>query len=95
MKNTNIKLVAFTAVMGLFLSACGGGGGGDGSNPLPVAVKVPHCGTAADGGKAIAEDVTGKTIEKVGTGAEVRIWHFPEGEKKACMIKGDALIVDN
>ena len=29
MKNSNIKQIAFMAVTGLFLSACGGGGGSD------------------------------------------------------------------
>ncbi len=90
MKNTNIKQIAFTAVMGLFLSACGGGGG----TPPPADLKVPECGTAADKGKAVAKDVTGKTIKKVGDGAEVRIWHSPDSTKSACMITGEALIVD-
>ena len=97
MKNTNIKQIAFTAVTGLFLSACGGGGGSDFTidNPPPVAeVKVPQCGTAADKGKALAEDVTGKTIQKVDDGAEVRIWHSPDATKLACMISGEALIVN-
>jgi len=96
MKNTNIKQIAFMVVTGLFLSACGGGGGSDFPiTPPPVAeVKVPQCGTAADLGKALATDVTGKTIQKVGTGAEVRIWHSPDATKLACMISGEALIID-
>jgi len=91
MKHTNIKQIAFMAVMGLFLSACGGGGG---SNNPPVAeIKVPSCGTVGTG-KLLAKDVTGKTIKKVGTGAEVRIWHSPDATKLACMISGEALIVN-
>ncbi len=102
MKYTNIKQIAFLAVTGLFLSACGGGGGGSnigsipptGTNPPIVAeIKVPQCGTATDKGKALAKDVTGKTIKKVGTGAEVRIWHSPDATKLACMISGEALII--
>ena len=92
MKNTNIKQIAFTALTGLFLSACGGGGG---SNFTIAEVKVPQCGTAADMGKALAKDVTGKTIKKVENGAEVRIWHTPDATKLACMISGEALIVVN
>ena len=92
MKNSNIKQITFTAVMGLLLSACGGGS----SNPPPIAeIKVPSCGTAADMGKAIAKDVTGKTIKKVVNGAEVRIWHTQDGTKSACMISGEALIINN
>ncbi len=87
MKNTNIKQIAFIAVTGLFLTACGGGGGS--SNPPPVSeLKVPQCGTTP-------ADVTGKTIKKVGTGAEVRIWHSSNGTKTACMLSGEALIIDN
>ena len=92
MKNTNIKQIAFTAVMGLFLSACGGSSSS--STPIITEIKVPSCGTAADMGKAIAKDVTGKTIKKVGDGAEVRIWHSPDSTKLACMITGEAIIVD-
>ena len=93
MKYTNIKQIAFTAVTGLFLSACGGGGS-DFTIVSPE-VKVPQCGTAADKGKALATDVTGKTIQKVEDGAEVRIWHSPDATKLACMVSGEALIVDN
>ncbi len=86
MKNTNIKQIAFTIVMGLFLSACGGGSSSTTSFPDEVdEVNVPQCGTAT-------EDVTGKTIEKVGTEAEVRILHSPDGTKLACMISGEAII---
>jgi len=97
MKNINIKLITFATVTGLFLSACGGGGGGSssgGSTPPPAVVKVPQCGTAVDLGKSNAIDVTGKTIKKVANGAEVRIWHKPDGTKVACMITGEAT-VDN
>lgn len=95
MKNTNIKHIAFTAVMGLFLSACGGSS----SSTTTIAVvetKVPSCDEsgAADNGKSIAKDVTGKTIKKVGDGAEVRIWHTPDAIKLACMISGEAIIVN-
>ena len=94
MKNSNIKQIAFVAVMGLFLSACNSKSS-DNNNPPPVAdLKVPQCGAAADMGKAIANDVTGKTIKKVGDGAEVRIWHSPDATKLACMISGEAIIVD-
>ena len=95
MKNTNIKQIAFTAVMGLFLSACGGGSSSTTSFPPVTEVKVPQCGIAADMGKALAKDVTGKTIKKVETGAEVRIWHSPDATKLACMITGEALIINN
>ena len=93
MKNTNIKQIAFTAVMGLFLSACGGSSSST-TTISTVETKVPSCGTAVDMGKAVAKDVTGKTIKKVGEGAEVRIWHSPDSTKSACMITGEALIVD-
>ena len=91
MKNTNIKLIAFTSVTALFLSACGGGSKSTSSFPD---AKVPDCGTAADKGKSLAADVTAKTIEKVIEGAQVRIWHSPDGTKLACMISGEANIVD-
>ena len=85
MKNINIKQIAFIAVMGLFLSACNSK-----SSDNPVAeLKVPQCGTAV-------EDVTGKTIKKVGDDeAEVKIWHSPDSTKLACMISGEAIIVAN
>ena len=92
MKNSNIKQIAFTAVMGLFLSACGSSS----STTTTVTItKVPSCGLAADMGKAVAKDVTGKTIKKIGDDAEVRIWHSPDSTKLACMITGEARIVDN
>ena len=93
MRNSNIKQIAFTAVMGLFLSACGGGSSGTTTVPA-VESKVPQCGTAADKGKAVAKDVTDKIIKKVGTGAEVRIWHSQDATKLACMIQGEALIIN-
>lgn len=97
MKNTTIKQIAFTAVMGLFLNACGGGGGGGGGETPPPVVsenKVPECGNEEDLGKSVAEDVTGKTITKVSDEADVRIWHSPDGTKLACMKTGEANIVD-
>ncbi len=90
-----MKQIAFISVTGLFLSACGGGGGSDVTivTPPVAEVNVPQCGTATDLGKALAEDVSGKTIQKVETGAEVRIWHDPDGTKSACMITGEATII--
>ena len=85
MKNTHIKQIAFTAVMGLFLNACGGSSS-ETSFP-PTEVKVPDC-------KETPADVTGKTIKKVLDGAEVRILHSPNGTKLACMISGEALIIN-
>ena len=86
----NIKLIAFAAVTGLFLSACGGGGSSSsaGSTPPPPssAVMVPSCGTGI-------ADVTGKTIKKVEDGAEVKIVHSPNSTRTACMIKGQAEII--
>ena len=94
MKNTNIKQIAFVAVMGLFLSACGGSSSSTTTISI-VETKVPSCGTDADDdGKAVAKDVTGKTIKKVGDGAEVRIWHSPDSIKLACMISGEALVIN-
>lgn len=96
MKNTNIKQIAFIAVMGLFLNACGGSSSSSSDTTLPpvTELKVPSCGTAVDMGKAVAEDVTGKTIKKVVDG-EVRIWHSPDATKLACMVSGEALILNN
>ena len=97
MKNINIKVIALATVAGLFLSACGGGSGGSsssgGTTPPPTVVKVPQCGTSSDLGKSNAIDVTGKTIKKDANGAEVRIWHKPDGSKSACMITGTATII--
>ena len=93
MKNTDIKQIAFAAIMGLFLSACGGGSSS--TTSFPDEVKVPECGNATDMGKAIAADITGKIIEKIEDGAEVRIWHASDGTKLACMIIGEANILDN
>ncbi len=92
MRNSNIKQIAFTALMGLILSACGGSSN---SNPPLAEIKVPQCGTGAAMGEVIAKDVTGKTIKKVGDGAEVRIWHNPDSTRKACMISGEGIIVNN
>jgi hypothetical protein len=89
MKNITLKQIIFIAGAGFFLTACGGGS----SNDTPVAVKVPACGTAADLGKSVAIDVTGKTIKKVGIGAKVRIWHSSDENKSVCMIRGEAEII--
>ncbi len=87
-----IKQTIFAVTAGLILSACGGGSSSSGgSTPLPPVVKVPQCGTE-NLGKSDAIDVTGKTIKKVANGAEVRIWHDPDGTKSACMITGQATI---
>ena len=88
----NIKLIAFTTVAGLFLTACGGGGSSSSSGgstpppPPPSAVMVPSCGAGL-------ADVTGKTIKKVEDGAEVKIVHSPNSTRTACMIKGQAEII--
>ena len=100
MKNTNIKQIAFMAVTGLFLSACGGGGGGSnigtippvGTNPPVIEIKVPSCGVGT--GKAFAKDVTGKTRMVFSSRLLVRIWHSPDATKLACMISGEVLIVN-
>lgn len=97
MKYTYITHIALTLFMGLFLNACGGGGGSNSSSTTTDAalLKVPSCGIASDLGKSVAENVTGKTIQKIEDGAEVRIWHTPDSTKLACMISGEAVIVDN
>ena len=79
----NIKLIAFTAVAGLFLSACGGGSSSSGGTPT---VMVPSCGTGI-------ANVTGKTIKKVQSGAIVKIIHSQNSTKTACMITGQAEII--
>ncbi|MDM5264392.1 hypothetical protein PF327_09310 [Sulfurovum sp. XTW-4] len=95
MKNTYIKHIALTVLMGLFLNACGGGSSSSSTNYSSATLKVPSCGITDDLGKSVAEDVTGKTIQKMEDGAEVRIWHSPDSTKLACMISGEAVIVDN
>jgi len=85
MRNRNLKLIAFTTVAGLFLTACGGGGSHSGGG-TPAAVMVPACGAAV-------ADVTGKTIKKTEDGAVVKIVHTPTAKKTACMIKGQAEII--
>ncbi len=87
MNNRNLKLIAFTTVAGLFLTACGGGGSSSGGGTPPsTAVMVPSCGTS------VAE-VTGKTIKKIEDGAVVKIVHTPDAKKTACMITGQAEII--
>ena len=92
MKSIMIKQTIFAVTAGLLLSACGGGSSSSSTTPPPAVVKVPQCGTTADLGESNAIDVTGKTIKKVADGAEVRIWHDPDGTKSACMITGDATV---
>jgi len=58
----------------------------------PTVIQIPQCGSTADLGKANTIDVTGKTIKKVVNGAEVRIWHAPDGTKLACMLTGEATV---
>ncbi|WP_415407794.1 hypothetical protein ACLHDG_04480 [Sulfurovum sp. CS9] len=93
MKSIMMKQTIFAITAGLLLSACGGGGGDDSTTPLPTVVKVPQCGTTTDLGMSNAIDVTEKTIKKVANGAEVRIWHTPDGTKSACMITGEATVI--
>ena len=87
----NLKLIAFTTVAGLFLTACGGGSSSSsGSTPPPPATAemVPSCSTG------VPVDVTGKTIKKVGiVAAEVKIAHSPDSTRTACMISGEAEII--
>jgi hypothetical protein len=94
MRNIIIKQTVFAITAGLLLSACGGGSSSDsGTTPPPTVVEeVPQCGTT-DLGRSNAIDVTDKTIKKVADGAEVRIWHTPDGTKAACMITGEATVI--
>ena len=94
MKSIMMKQTIFAVTAGLLLSACGGGDSNT-TTPPPTVVTVPQCETGVDLGKSNAIDVTGETIKKVADGAEVRIWHDPDGTKSACMIIGEATIVDN
>ncbi len=87
MKNINIKQITLTATTIFFLNACGGGGSSGGGTTLPEDTMVPQCDTMIS--------VNGKTIQKVEEGAEVRIKHSKDGTKEACMIKGEAKLVNN
>jgi len=82
MKTITIKQMILTAGMGFFLTACGGGGGGSTDN------SVPQCSS----NKTV--EVTGKTIKKVENGAIVRIIHTADAKKVACMVSGNAKVVD-
>ena len=88
MKNINIKNIVFVTTVTLILSACDGGGGNN-----SAAASLPSCGTATDQGKSVAIDVTGRTIQKSSSDAEVRIWHSAN-TKVACMIIGEAIFIN-
>jgi len=90
MKNINIKVIASTAIIGLFLSGCNS----KSSDAVSNITNLPLCGTAIDNGKSIALDVTGKTITKVGTTTQVRIWHLPDATKLACVSSGEASFIN-
>lgn len=90
MKTVKIKRIGFLTIIALLLSACNVK-----DDPLVVEVFVPQCGSGEDSGKTNAVAVNGKTIKKTEEGAKVRIWHTSNGDKFACMISGEAKIIDN
>ena len=86
--NINIKMIAFTVLTGLFLNAC------NSKSDSTLIATLPLCGTATDNGRSNAIDVTGKTISKVDTATQVRIWHLPDATKLACVSSGEATILN-
>jgi len=88
-KFTIMTIMSITTV--LMVSGCSGKGRFSDTN---VTI-VPSCGTESDKGKSVAISLNNKTIEKTEDGSEVRIWHYPSGEKLGCMITGEANLLDN
>lgn len=94
----NITTIILTLTIGIFfLGGCSGKSSSTADNNETngtTSVAMPSCGTGDDMGKSVAVSVNRKTIEKTEDDAEVRIWHYPDGKKSACMITGEATLVD-
>ena len=83
------KIFILSTVLALTFSAC--------SSKSNIDENIPACGDGTDRGLSIAVDVSGKTINKVENGSvepEIRLWHFPNGDKLACMVSGEATITE-
>jgi len=94
----NIITIILTLVTAIFLlSGCSGRSSSTDNNDTngTAGITMPSCGTGDDMGKSVAIAVNGKTIEKTQEDAEVRIWHYPDGNKFGCMITGEAILISN
>ena len=79
----------------LLLNACGGGGDywGIDSQGLPLAVCVNNSQDASIAQATIVP--TGSKVKKVSSDAIIRVWHFQNSTEAACLMSGEALIVEN
>lgn len=93
MKKITITIMVLIATT-LIFTGCSGKSSNDDINET-VGISVPSCGTGSDKGRSVAISVNDKTIEKTEDGAEVRLWHYPNGDKLGCMITGEAIVIDN
>lgn len=96
----NIATIIVTLTIGSFLiGGCSGKGSisdnNDSNGTDTTITTMPSCGSDTDLGKSVAVSINGKTIQKIQDDAEVRIWHYPNGEKLGCIIIGEASLVSN
>ncbi|MEN8304643.1 MAG: hypothetical protein ABFQ64_11315 [Campylobacterota bacterium] len=104
MTNTLLKLTTLTTLT-LALTACGGGGGGSTGTvptdttpnetinpPSPTTNTLAAC-SSTNQGFDTATDVTNKTLHKLTTDAEVRVWDLSDGSKVACASAGSVEVL--
>lgn len=89
-----ITIIMVLIITTLIFTGCSGKGGNGDINGT-VGISVPSCGTGTDKGRSVAISVNDKTIQKTEDGAQLRLWHYPNGDKFGCMITGEANLTDN
>ena len=80
----------------MILNSCGGGGGSGGGTTWGIDHKsgkaIPVCnGDQTTTTNAILVQA-GQEIEHLRPNTVLRIWHYQNGDKKVCIVQGEAII---
>ena len=94
------KLYKLTLVLlAILLNSCGGGGSdGDGGTTWGIDQKsgkpIPVCNGNQDNTTNAILVKAGQEIDKLMSNTILRIWHYQNGDKKVCIVQGEAIIYE-
>jgi hypothetical protein len=84
----------------LLLSACGGNGSSEnwgidhqGGNSIPISKCINNSQDASEAKATIVP--MGTIVNRLSDNAILRVWHFQNAKKAACMVSGEAILIVN